>query len=284
MTLVVKRGRGRPTKAETALKLAMAAKKLVKRSDSEILSDLVTRFEVLTKLTVGSVNRNIRSAVITGAPGVGKTYTVERVLNLARDSQGTQFEIVRGAISPVEMYKLGYRMRAPGNVVVIDDADSVFGEEDSLNILKALCDSNKTRTVSWLKDSNTIKQDDVPNQYEFHGALLFISNLNFQEYIDAGKNKLVPHFEALMSRSLYLDLRLHTRDEISVWVKHVATKGKMLQTEGLTPAQGNEVLDFISENRDSLRDLSLRTVQKLSQMVRSDKDWKTMARVLLLKH
>jgi hypothetical protein len=284
VALEIKR-RGRPRKADTIAKeQAILAAKVKPRSDKEILSDLITRFTVLNKVTAGAIAGNIRSAVITGAPGVGKSYNVEGMLFEAGESRNTPFEIVRGGISGVELYKLGYRMRQPGSVVLLDDADAVFNDEEALNVLKALCDSNKQRSVSWLKDSNTLRQEDVPQRYDFNGSMLFISNLNFQEYIDLGKNKFVPHFEALMSRSLYLDLRIHYRNEIAVWIEHIAVKGKMLQAEGLTPAQGDMVLNFIREHRDNLRDLSLRTVQKLAGMIRSDKDWATMARVCLLKN
>ena len=47
----------------------------------------------------------------------------------------------------------------------------------SLNQLKALCDSSATRRISWLKESQALKEDDVPTTYEFGGTFIFISNL-----------------------------------------------------------------------------------------------------------
>jgi len=277
MTLQIKK-RGRPRKDVVA---ARDAAKPKPRSDAEVLADLKERFDMLGKLTHGSITNNIRSMVVTGAPGVGKTYTVENILE---SSDSAKFEVVKGALSAVELFKLGYRMRSPGSVIVLDDADSIFTDEDALNILKALCDSSQIRRVSWLKDSHTLRQDDVPQAYDFHGSFIFISNLDFQHYVDMGGNKYVAHFEALMSRSLYLDLRLHDRQAISLWVEHVSKTGKMFAREGVSDKVGEEIIGFLKMNRDNLREFSLRTAMKLCQLAKSHpKDWQHMGRVLLCR-
>lgn len=278
MTLQIKK-RGRPSKATIAAREQAAKPK--HRPDAEVLRDLTERFDMLGKLTHASIANNIRSMVVTGAPGVGKTYTVENILEA---TPGAKFEVVKGALSAVELYKLGYRMRQPGSVVVLDDADSIFTDEDALNILKALCDSSQIRRVSWLKDSHTLRQDDVPQAYDFNGSFIFISNLDFQHYVDMGGNKYVAHFEALMSRSLYLDLRLHDRQAISLWVEHIARSGKMFAREGVTDKVGDDIIAFLKQHRDVLREFSLRTAMKLCQLAKSHpKDWQNMGRVLLCR-
>lgn len=278
MTLVIKK-RGRPSKADVQAR----TKQMDKRSDAEILSDLKERFNILTMLTSGAATKSIRAVTVTGAPGVGKTYTVEQILEHFKQKQNTQFEIVRGALSAVNLYKLAYRNRKAGNIIVLDDADSIFNDEDALNILKVLCDSSETRKVSWMKESNALKEDDIPQSFEFNGAMIFISNLDFQRFVDEGKNKYSAHFEAIMSRSLYLDLRLHSRNELGVWIDHVATEGKLLRREGLSDVQSAAVLSFLKTNRDTLRELSLRTLIKAAQLVKANKDWQTMGKILLCK-
>lgn len=278
MTLVIKK-RGRPSKQD----LQARNVQVKPRTDAEILSDLKDRFGILSLLTQGAVGKSIRAVTVTGAPGVGKTYTVEQILDHAKESKNTQYEIVRGSLSAVNLYKLAYRNRQPGNIIVLDDADSIFNDEDALNILKVLCDSSDVRRVSWMKESNALRDDDVPQSFEFNGAMIFISNLDFQRYVDEGKNKFAQHFEAIMSRSMYLDLRLHTRDELSVWIEHVATTGNVFRREGLTPEQGKAVLSFLKVNRDNLRELSLRTLIKAAQLVKAHKDWNKMASILLIK-
>lgn len=280
MSLTIKK-RGRPSKADLA---ARYTPKVEVRSQSEMLADLKKRFEFLGILTKGAINRNIRAVTVTGAPGVGKTYTVEQILEHYKNTQNIRYEVVKGALSAVNLYKTAYRNRKAGNVIVLDDADSIFNDEDALNILKVLCDSSAVRRVSWLKESHALREDDVPQEFEFNGAMIFISNLDFQKFVDEGKNKYAQHFEAIMSRSLYLDLRLHSRDELGVWIEHVATTGNMFRREGLTDAQGTAVLSFIRANRNRLRELSLRTLLKAAQLVKVHNEWERMAEVLLLKH
>lgn len=285
MSIVLKK-RGRPSKADIAARVAASIPSVViERSPEEILADLKERFNILSLLTQGAVHSNIRAVTVTGAPGIGKTYTVERILERANATLGTQYEIVRGTLSAVNLYMLGYRMRKPNSVIVLDDADSIFNDEDALNILKVLCDSSDVRRVSWLKESNALKEEDIPTSYEFDGSIIFISNLNFQQFVDEGRNKYAQHFEALMSRSLYLDLQLHDRAEVGVWVEHTATNGRILEREGLSYEQMDNVLRFVREHRDQLRELSLRTVLKAAQLVKAHPvNWESMAKILLLKH
>lgn len=277
-TLVIKK-RGRPSKAEVAARQAKVTRK--PRSDADVLADLTERFDMLHKLAEGTTKSAIRSMVVTGAPGIGKTFTVERVLN---NTPNLKFDIVKGSLSAVNLYKLGYHNRKPGNVVVLDDADGIFADEDALNLLKAMCDSSATRRVSWMKESNTLKDEDIPNSYEFQGSFIFISNIDFQHYVDMGGNKYVAHFNALMSRSLYLDLKLHDRQAISLWVRHIATHGKLFAREGVSDKVGKDILDFMMDRRDDLRELSLRTLTKACALAKSHPvDWKRMAAVTLCR-
>jgi hypothetical protein len=272
--------RGRPSKADIA---AREAAKAPVRTDKEILTDLKERFNILSILTQGAVAQNVRAVTVTGAPGVGKTFTVEQILNHAKNSKGIKFEIVKGSISALNLYMLAYRMKEPGSVIVLDDADTIFADEDALNILKVLCDSSEYRTVSYMKEAHQLKENDIPQSFDFNGSMIFISNLDFQRYVDEGKNKYSQHFEALMSRSLYLDLRLHSRQELGVWIEHVATTGHIFRREGLTEAQGKAVLGFLRTYRENLRELSLRTLLKTSQLVKTNNNWESMAKILLTK-
>jgi len=274
MTLHIAR-RGRPPKSAT-----VAPAPVVAKADHEVLADLKYRFSMLGKLTTGTTQSNIRAMVVSGSAGVGKTYTVADVL----EHSGAKYEIVKGTLSALHLFKLGYQYRKRGNVVVLDDADGIFTDEEALNILKALCDSSATRRVSYLKESMALAADDIPTSYEFEGAFIFISNIDFQKYVDMGSNKYVAHFQALMSRSLYLDLRLHSRQAIALWVKHVATEGKMFAKEGVSESVGARILAFIDRYKDDLRELSLRTVTHASGLAKSHPDeWELMAKELLVR-
>ncbi len=269
--------RGRPSKADIA---AREQNKPKVRSDSQILTDLKERFDILSLLTKGAIAKNIRAMVVTGAPGVGKTYTVENIL----EHSNVPHEIVRGSMSALHLYMLAYNYRKPGNVIVLDDADSIFNDEDALNILKALCDTSSTRKVSYMKEAPQLRENDIPQSFEFNGAMIFISNLDFQTFVDEGKNKYAQHFEALMSRSLYLDLRLHNRNELGVWVEHIASSGRIFDREDVPQNLRTPILSFLKVHRDSLRELSIRTLMKLCGLAKDNPTrWESIARVLLTK-
>lgn len=269
--------RGRPSASTIA---AREANKPKPRTDAQILSDLKERFDILSLLTKGAIAKNIRAMVVTGAPGVGKTYTVETML----ENSKAPHEIVRGSLSALHLYMLAYKYRKPGSVVVLDDADSIFNDEDALNILKALCDTSSTRKVSYMKEAPQLRENDIPQSFEFNGAMIFISNLDFQTFVDEGKNKYAQHFEALMSRSLYLDLRLHNRNELGVWVEHISNSGKIFDRENVPNVLRQPILSFLKNNRDSLRELSIRTLMKVCQLAKDNPArWESLARVLLTR-
>lgn len=269
--------RGRPSKADLA---AREANKPKPRSDAQVLTDTKERFDILSLLTKGAVAKNIRAMVVTGAPGVGKTYTVEQIL----ERSGNPHEIVKGSISAINLYMLAYKYRHAGNVVVLDDADEIFNDLDAVNLLKALCDTGNTRKVSYLKEAHQLKENDIPQSFEFNGAFIFISNIDFDKFVSEGKNKFAPHMSALMSRSLYLDLQIHDRNSLGVWVNHMATHARIFDIDNVPHTMRPEILQFLSDNRERLYELSIRTLKKLNQLaVSNPTSWKRMASVLLCK-
>lgn len=88
-----------------------------------------------------------------------------------------------------------------------------------------------------------------------------------------------------MSRSLYLDLRLHRRQELAVWVSNIAKKGHIFAREGISESVGAQILAFLSTNQDTLRELSIRTLLKACQLAKTNPhNWQTVAAVLLCKN
>ena len=282
MSLVIKK-RGRPTKEVVAQREALEAAVIARanRPDAEILKDLTARFDMLSRLTRASLEQNVRSFVVSGAAGIGKSYNVQKVLENTEDAK---YSVTHGTLSAINLYMLAYEFRNEGDVIVLDDADGIFQDEDALNILKALCDSSPTRRVSYLKEANVLKEREIPQTFEFHGAFIFISNQDFQSIVDDGGNKLVPHFAALMSRSLYLDLQVHNRRSLSLWVNYIAREGRLFDRERVDPATGDKILNFITQHRDDLRELSVRTLVKMCELFRaSPLKWEDDAKMLLLR-
>ena len=273
------------------------------RDDDEILEDIITRFDVYYRMMLGATEDAITSLIVSGAAGVGKSYTSEWVLsNVAETAEkesekqlthkertvpsGFRYTIVQGTITAIELYCLAYQYRHRNNVIVLDDADRIFDDEEGLNILKALLDTGTTRRVSWMSDHSRFKGDDAPpKQFEYRGSMVFLTNKDFQRVIDGTRSrKNAEHMSALMSRSIYLDLMMHTRRQITLWVHHIVTNNLILQKIGCTAEQEKEAVDWLVDNMEDLREISIRTALKVGRFMKMDpENWETDAKVTLLK-
>jgi hypothetical protein len=241
-------------------------------TDEEILSRQHDRFEILDDMTTAIAGGDITSVIVTGAPGVGKSYGVEKVLNgfgLIDELAGTRsrYQVVKGAMSPVGLYCKLYEFRSRGSVLVFDDCDAVFDDVLSLNLMKAALDSRKKRRIFWQTDSRKLSTDDVPNDFEFEGAVIFITNIDFDKI--SSKNKMYPHLQALRSRCHFLNLTIHTAREKMLRIHDLVNNGDMLKDFEFEGNEKAQILEFINKNKDKFPELSLRTVLKVAQCVKS---------------
>ena len=285
--------RGRPSKTSQLKKLTdlTPSEDLDHdRSDAQLLSDIQDRYNMMTKLGQGAAKGNVRGVVVSGAPGVGKTYELERILQTkAAKSQRFHFEHLKGTISPINLYKKLYDYGSPGSVLLIDDADDVFFDATSLNLLKAALDSSSVRNIGWHTESAALRENGeqvYPTSFDYHGSIVFITNVDFQSVIDDGKQKkIVPHLNALMSRSLYLDLKIHSLRSLAVWVGYIVqSKNILVNSFGLTKTQQGQAVKWMRDNATGMRTFSIRDALKIGQMIKTDsKDWESAARMLLLK-
>lgn len=259
---------------------------LEEESDEAIIERIGERFAILDEMTSATVNGDIRAMVVVGPPGVGKSYGVERELNksgLLDDLAGNRrkYEIVKGAMSPIGLYAKLFEFSGEGNVLVFDDCDSILLDDLSLNVLKAALDSSKKRTIHWNSDSRLLRAEGIPNKFDFKGAVIFITNLKFDKIRSA---KLKDHLEALMSRCHYLDLTIDTMRDKLLRIKQIARTGQLFPTYGLTDDQEKEILDFMTENCNRLREVSLRMAIKLADLRRvNDRTWQSMAKITCMK-
>lgn len=249
-------------------------------TEDQIRVKLEERFTALELMTESAVEGQVRAVVVSGPPGLGKSHSIATIL----EREQPYHTIIRGYVRPTGLYKTLYEYRQPGSVVVFDDADAIFGDEASLNLLKTACDTTKRRVLSWLSETKMEDEggDRVPNSFEFEGTIIFITNYDFDSMIDRG-SKLSPHFNALISRSMYLDMKMKTKKDYLVRIKQVVEQG-MLRNEGLTANDERQIIDFIQKNQDSLRELSLRMVVKVASLYKSHPaKWSNLARVVCCK-
>lgn len=258
-----------------------------KRTDAEIVEDISTRFDIFYEMICAAAKSVMNALIVSGSAGVGKSYTAEWALAAMTKRLGTKYTVIRGAVSAIGLYEIAYANRHPGTVVVLDDSDSIFQDEDGLNILKSLLDTSLERKIGWHTDHHRFKDGTLPKEFIFNGSMVFLTNKDFQRYIDNDIGKNVPHMEALMSRSIYLSLKMYSRREVSLWVQHLVKKNHILQQIGTAPMSAgdeNMLLDWLVAHRDDLRELSIRTAIKLGKLYLMDQEnWKSRASMILLR-
>ena len=166
---------------------------VVESRDPEVM---FSNLERLTKM----VGRGIQpSLVITGMAGVGKTHLVKETLKQMGLRESYDFEHFKGKATAAGLFITLYQNS--DKIVVLDDCDSVFKDDDAVNILKAALDSYDTRKISYIS-TKPLKDEfgePIPAHFEFTGKIIFISNIH-QSKLD----------EAIRSRSFVADISMNT--------------------------------------------------------------------------
>ena len=270
-------------------KVVETVKDLSNETDEEIMERIGARFDILEDMTRAVKKGDVKSMIVTGPPGVGKSFGVEKVLSkhdvfatVAQDEKLKKYEVVKGAMSAIGLYSKLYEFSDKKSILVFDDCDSVLQDELSLNILKAALDSGKKRMIHWNTDSRLLRSEGVPNSFEFKGGAIFITNIKFE---NVRSKKLKDHLEALESRCHYLDLTIDTTREKLLRIKQVVRDTGMLDEYNIEDWAKQEVVDFITTNCDRMRELSLRMVLKVADIrVSMPANWKAVVEVTCMRN
>lgn len=232
------------------------------------------RFEFVGDMVLMLANGDQASVVVSGPGGLGKSHTVVAALEAAGLADVTvldefqvgsvlntakSYRVIKGYSTPKGLYRTLYENK--DGVVVFDDCDSVLKDPVSLNLLKAALDSYDRRIISWRAD---MRDEELPQSFEFKGRVIFISNLP-SEALD----------QAIISRSMAVDLSMTTEQKIQ-------RMQFLLDQPGFMPEYAKnlkqDALDLINALRDSVKELSLRTLIQVTKIRKSaGTKWKDLA-------
>ena len=251
-------------------------------TEEQAMDRIATRFAVLDEMSAACIQGDIRAMIVSGPPGVGKSYGVERQMEKASmfdkiAGKRPRFEIVKGAMTALGLYAQLYKYSDTKNVLVFDDCDSVFVDDLALNILKAALDSGKSRRICWNSDSRLLRDEGIPNSFNFNGSAIFITNLKFG---NLKSKKLQDHLEALQSRCHFLDLTIDSERDKMLRIKqvHRDADGGLFVDYPFDDTQSEMILDFMWDNHTKLRELSLRMCLKIADLVKiSPNNWRNLA-------
>ena len=256
------------------------------KSDDERMAEIAERFEILHDMTKAAVNGDIRAMIVSGPPGVGKSYGVEQEIEKATlfdqiAGKRLRAEVVKGSATPIGLYQTLYKYSDSNCVVVFDDCDSILLDDVSLNLLKGALDSGKKRKISWLSESSTLRREGIPDSFNFNGSVIFITNLKFDKM---KSQKLRDHLDALQSRCHYLDLTLDTMRDKILRIKQIARSGELFGDMEINEVGQDEIIAFMDENKNRLREMSLRMAIKIGQLYKSfPTKWAALAQSTCMK-
>lgn len=273
------------TKAKTAMAVGDATSaptfKFVEnaKTDEEVREEINARFDAMHRLVRITAEGGNRAMIVSGAPGLGKTHGVDQELAKV---EGIKVVRISGYTRPTGVFKTLYKHRHSNCVVVLDDID-VFSDENMLNVLKAACDMREQRTISWLTNRPLEDEDgeEIPSSFDFGGSIIFLTNKDFDREIAAG-GKLAPHLDAMISRSMYVSMKVRTTRDYLICLERAVEKGA-LSSRGVCPVLEAEILDFVKVNVDKMHDLSVRALLKLANLAKADSEWKATARVIMFR-
>ena len=254
--------------------------------DEAVISRIAERFEILDDMTKAVLNGDIRAMIVAGPPGVGKSYGIESQLEKANlfdqiSGRRVKSEMIKGTASALGMYKALYKYSDDNSVIVFDDCDSILLDDVCLNLLKGALDSGKKRRISWLADSHSLRNEGIPDQFDFKGGVIFITNLKFDQM---KSQKTRDHLDAIQSRCHYLDLTLDTMRDKILRIKQIARTGVLFEDYDFDQIQQDEIIDFMTENQNKLREVSLRMAIKIAQLRKSfPLKWSALASTTCMK-
>jgi hypothetical protein len=255
-------------------------------TDEAVIERIRQRFQILDEMTTAATTGDIRAMIVSGPPGVGKSFGVEKIVEKAClfdqiSGKRLRAEVVKGSTSALGLYCALYKHSDANCMLVFDDCDSILLDDTSLNLLKGALDSGKKRKISWLSDSHMLRREGVPDSFEFKGSVIFITNLKFDKM---KSQKLRDHLDALQSRCHYLDLTLDTMRDKVLRIKQIAQDGELFAEYEFQPCEQDEIIAYMEENKNKFREMSLRMAIKIADLKKSfPLKWKAMAEVTCMK-
>jgi len=185
---------------------------------------------------------HLRSLLLLGPPGVGKSQIVRRVL-------GAQAAWIAGNATPFGIYLHAYEHR--DEPLVLDDIDDLGAQPAGARLLKALCQSDDVRTLSWQSAAHALRERGVPREFPTSSPVMLIANqwttssLNVQAVED----------------------RLH--------VLSFQPSQTEIHRQAATWFWDAEVFEFVGRHLNLLADLSFRVYIRAAELKQAGLDWRS---------
>lgn len=242
----------------------------------------VQEFQQLTEDFVTNVVKGIHpNAILQGPPGLGKSYAVTQALKRAGKVENEDYIVIKGHITPMQLYATLYMYRRHGQVVVLDDCDDILTKETGLEVLKAACDMDYRR-VTWVSTSTPVIKGSAVSEFVFNGTIIVCSNIAVTTGRGGRRDRSAAAF---LSRLTFWDLRLGKRERMYAQIFNLVVNADYLSRNPGTTInvdQKREMLKFILEHMDEIQCFDLRMPQKIAaEMNANPTQWRRTAKHLV---
>ena len=175
---------------------------------NELARDVNSLFHIMKRLVQIVIKKLSNGLIVYGIGGVGKTYTVITTLQEEGLSKQKDWIKINTSVTTAELYKIFFMNRSD-KILVFDDADGFWKDDDATNMLKAALDTYPVRTISWYsaRTKNLSNYDDdakqayykevdlalkagddkikYPSSFDFNSRIIFISNMPRENFDSA---------------------------------------------------------------------------------------------------
>lgn len=257
---------------------------VIEETDEEISIRISDTYESLETLVSAVASNTVNSLIVSGAAGIGKSHTVDKILRDVNNGSEYNYVFHKGYCRASHLFRLLWENRHQGMTIVLDDTDAIFTDETALNILKAALEMKQTRRIGWGSEKVFEDQDgeEIPRYFDYEGSIIFLTNKDIRGEVSAN-NKNSTHLSALESRSLVLDMKIKTKREYLIKIKQTVQSG-MLREKGFTSNEESQIMEFVESNLDKFQELSLRMVEKIAALFKSSpKNWEKLCAAVCFK-
>jgi hypothetical protein len=147
--------------------------------------------------------------IISGAPGIGKTHNVKKLIKQTGYQLGDNYQLISGRCTPAALYLGLYNYSREDDITLIDDCDDALIDTNAVNILKAALDSGDERILSYFVSTTPeVTEEDAvmrhpelvpdkkgkyhaPRQFEYNGRIIIITNMYAGSLDTALRNRCI---------------------------------------------------------------------------------------------
>ncbi len=201
----------------------------------------LTTFAELEPYVLAFGAGHLNLLMIFGPPGVGKSRSVRQAL-------GNQVCWIGGQATPFGIYLQAYEHRH--KPIVLDDVDGLYADRLGIRLLKALGQTEQTKTLSWQTAAPTLTRSGIPRQFTTTSRVALVGN--DWKTLNADVAALEDRGHLLLFEPTPLEV--HRQAARWFW--------------------DQEIFDFIADHLHLMAQHSLRTYCHAWELKRADLNWR----------